>query len=174
MSKFSSLNFGSNLSQRVWQQWQVLSSREKLLLGIMAGFLFVIALYGTWQLHQQAVTQKQQYEQKINDYFWLRTQSANLIENTQQTANNQPMQVVINDMLQKSGIKNAKVATSGDVIQLAFTHDSQAVIGTVFGKLEQMGMPAHQLRIKQDASTKALTVQATFANTDANRSNNTQ
>lgn len=164
MSKLSSLSFGTNISQRIEQQWQVLSAREKLLLGVMVAFLFLVAVYGTWQFHQQAVTQKQQYDQKVNDYFWLRAQSGNLVSDAQQTGNNPSAQAAINELLQKAGIKNAKLIPSGDVIQLAFTHDSQAIVGTMFSELENMGIPASQLQIKQDANTKMLTVQATLTN----------
>lgn len=169
----------ANISKRpklnlidTWQQltvkWQQLSSRDRLALMILAIFLFAMILFATWTLHTKAKQSQQTYTNKVNDYFWLRSQAGNL---KPQDANPltsdghaQPPTMQISSLLNDYGIVNPQIIASGNSIQFSFEHGSQATVSQALSQLQSQGFQLTNLQIRQDPSTHTLQVQASTEN----------
>ena len=148
-------------------RWQALPSRDQLALAILSVFLFLlIGGYGGYSIHQAANESKQDYQEQVADYFWLRAQAGNIDSNalsTGSTVNGEasmPPASRISTLLSSSGITDAQVVATGESVQLSFVHPSQAVVSTALGKLEQQGWQFTQLSMQQDLSDKSIQVQA--------------
>lgn len=143
------------------QKWQNLPKRDQQALGILAVFLLCCGFgLGGYQLNQMANKQKKQYQQNLNDYFWLRAQASNL---SGRSAEEQalPVQVQIEQILMQSGIANPQVVQSSDgEVQLSFVQDSQVQTSQALGRLEQAGWILDRLSIEQDRQSKQLQVEA--------------
>lgn len=146
-------------------RWQALSPRDQLALAILSAFLLLfVGGYGGYTVHQAASDSKGEYQEQVADYFWLRAQAGNIDSNTVNTIDGaaaMPPASTVSALLNTSGITDAQVVAAGDAIQLSFTNASQAVVSAALGKLEQQGWQFTQLSMQQDATTKAIEVQAT-------------
>ena len=146
-------------------RWQALSARDQLALMLLSAFLLLfVGGYGGYSVHQAANTSKNEYQEQVADYFWLRAQAGNIDSNAlnaASTADAMPPASSISALLNNSGIADAQVIAAGDAVQLSFTHPSQAVVSGALGKLEQQGWQFTQLSMQQDLVTKAIQVQAT-------------
>ncbi|MGO2277289.1 MULTISPECIES: type II secretion system protein GspM [unclassified Psychrobacter] len=150
-------------------RWQALPPRDQLALAILSVFLLLfIGGYGGYSVHQAASDSKNDYQEQVADYFWLRAQAGDIDSSALNTSNNNttgeadmPPASRINALLNTSGIADAQVVATGDAVQLSFTHPSQAVVSTALGKLEQQGWQFTQLSMQQDTTNKSIQVQAT-------------
>ncbi|MGP9687606.1 type II secretion system protein GspM [Psychrobacter sp. AOP22-C1-C5] len=149
-------------------RWQALSSRDQLALAVLSAFLLLfIGGYGGYSIHQAANQSKNNYQEQVADYFWLRAQAGNIDSNAMQatsTADGEaamPPANSVSALLNNSGIADAQVVAAGDAVQLSFNHASQAVVSAALGKLEQQGWQFTQLSMQQDPSNKSIQVQAT-------------
>lgn len=148
-------------------RWQVLSPRDQLaLLLLMAFLLLFIGGYGGYSIHQAANNSKSEYQDQVASYFWLRAQASNidsnaLAANTSEAAAEMPAASRLNALLSNSGIIDAQVIGAGDAVQISFNHESQAVVSSALGNLEQQGWHFTQLSMQQDLATKVIQVQAT-------------
>lgn len=149
-------------------RWQALSPRDQLALAILSAFLLLfVGGYGGYSLHQAANSSKNDYQEQVADYFWLRAQAGNIDSNAMNTASTvdgeaaMPPANTISTLLNNSGIANAQVVAAGDAVQLSFNHASQAVVSAALGKLEQQGWQFTQLSMQQDLTNKSIQVQAT-------------
>ena len=154
----------------LWSRWQALSGRDQLALSVLMVFLILfVGGYGGYTVHQAAKASKEDYQQQVTDYFWLRSQAANIDStalatlNSQNDGNAQPPASRVNTLLNGSGIDNAQVVAAGDNVQLSFTNDSQGVVSAALGQLEQQGLQFNQLTMQQDITTKQIQVQATVS-----------
>ena len=148
-------------------RWQALPPRDQLALGFLSVFLLLfIGGYGGYSVNQAAKDSKEQYQQQVADYFWLRSQAGNL-DNNALNASTEGQVVApataVNSLLTNAGIANAQVAAVGDTVQLSFTNPSQALISSALGKLSEQGWQVTQLNMQQDINTKQIQVQATLA-----------
>lgn len=172
----NSVGMGSNvLSERMdsyqnilSSRWQALSPRDQLALAILSVFLLLfVGGYGGYSLHQAANSSKNDYQEQVADYFWLRAQAGNIDSNTMNAASTvdgeaaMPPANTISTLLNNSGIANVQVVAAGDAVQLSFNHASQAVVSAALGKLEQQGWKFTQLSMQQDLTNKSIQVQAT-------------
>lgn len=153
--------YQSTLSAR----WQALSSRDQLALAILAAFLLLlVGGYGGYSVNQAAKDSKEQYQQQVADYFWLRSQAGNIDINAI-SANTDGTVVApatsINSLLSNAGIDNAQVAAVGDTVQFSFSHPSQALISAALDRLSEPGWQLTQLSMQQDINSKQIEVQAT-------------
>lgn len=158
----------NNYQNVLTTRWQALPPRDQLALAILSIFLLLfIGGYGGYSVHQAASDSKNDYQEQVSDYFWLRAQAGNIDSNALNTGNNatgeadMPPASRINALLHNSGIAGAQVVATGDAVQLSFTHPSQAVVSTALGKLEQQGWQFTQLSMQQDLTNKSIQVQAT-------------
>lgn len=165
------------LSQRLsayqnilYSRWQALSPRDQLALAVLSLFLLLfVGGYGGYSMHQAANKSKDDYHAQVADYFWLRAQAGNIDSNAMNAANTTDGSASlspatsVNELLTNSGIVNAQVVATGEVIQLSFNNASQAVVSAALGKLEQQGWQFTQLSIQQDLTDKSIQVQATIA-----------
>lgn len=149
-------------------RWQALPPRDQLALAILSVFLLLfIGGYGGYSIHQAAKESKNDYQEQVADYFWLRAQAGNIDSNALSTGNNangeadMPPANRISALLNTTGITDAQVVAAGDSVQLSFIHPSQAVVSTALGKLEQQGWQFTQLSMQQDLTNKSIQVQAT-------------
>ena len=149
-------------------RWQTLSARDQLALLLLSAFLLLfVGGYGGYSVHQAANASKNEYQEQVADYFWLRAQARNIDSNALNAASStdgvdaMPPASSINALLNNSGIADAQVIAAGDAVQLSFTHPSQAVVSGALGNLEQQGWQFTQLSMQQDLVTKAIQVQAT-------------
>lgn len=149
-------------------RWQALSARDQLALLLLSAFLLLfVGGYGGYSVHQAANASKNEYQEQVADYFWLRAQAGNIDSNALNAASTadgvdaMPPASSINALLNNSGIADAQVIAAGDAVQLSFNHPSQAVVSGALGKLEQQGWQFTQLSMQQDLVTKAIQVQAT-------------
>ncbi len=149
-------------------RWQALSARDQLALLLLSAFLLLfVGGYGGYSVHQAAKASKNEYQEQVADYFWLRAQAGNIDSNALNATNSadgaeaMPPASRISALLNNSGIADAQVIAAGDAVQLSFTHPSQAVVSGALGKLEQQGWQFTQLSMQQDLVTKAIQVQAT-------------
>ena len=149
-------------------RWQTLSARDQLALLLLSAFLLLfVGGYGGYSVHQAAKASKNEYQEQVADYFWLRAQAGNIDSNALNATNSadgaeaMPPASRISALLNNSGIADAQVIAAGDAVQLSFTHPSQAVVSGALGKLEQQGWQFTQLSMQQDLVTKAIQVQAT-------------
>lgn len=163
---FKGLNhFQSVLSSRL----QALSSRDQMALAILSAFLLLfVGGYGGYSVHQAASNSKNDYQEQVSDYFWLRAQAGNIDNNAMQTntpdgESSMPPANSVSALLNNSGIANAQVVAAGDAVQLSFTHASQAVVSAALGKLEHQGWQFTQLSMQQDPTNKSIQVQATVS-----------
>lgn len=142
-------------------RWQALSPRDQLALAILSAFLLLfVGGYGGYTVHQAANDSKNEYQEQVADYFWLRAQAGNMA-NTVGGADAMPPANRVSELLNTSGIANAQVVAAGDGVQMSFTNASQAVVSAALGKLKQQGWQFTQLSMQQDVTTKAIEVQAT-------------
>lgn len=152
--------YQSTLSAR----WQALSSRDQLALAILAAFLLLVGGYGGYSVNQAAKDSKEQYQQQVADYFWLRSQAGNIDINAI-SANTDGTVVApatsINSLLSNAGIDNAQVAAVGDTVQFSFSHPSQALVSAALDRLSEQGWQFTQLSMQQDINSKQIEVQAT-------------
>lgn len=155
----------AKFQQQLSDYWQRLSLRDRLALGFLMGFLLIfIGGYGGYSLYQAADKSKADYHESVADYFWLRAQSGNInAEAHSADASGQPADMLINTLLNNSGVKNAEVIAAGASVQLSFTSDSQAIVGRALSNLQQQGWQFSRLNVQQDSTTKLLQVQATLA-----------
>ncbi|WP_201572605.1 type II secretion system protein GspM [Psychrobacter nivimaris] len=160
----------NNYQNVLTTRWQALPSRDQLALAILSLFLLLfIGGYGGYSVHQVASDSKNDYQEQVADYFWLRAQAGNIdnkVSSAATTVNGEadmPPASRINALLSGSGIADAQVVAAGDLVQLSFTHPSQAVVSTALGKLEQQGWQFTQLSMQQDTTNKSIQVQATVA-----------
>ncbi|MGM8887020.1 MULTISPECIES: type II secretion system protein GspM [unclassified Psychrobacter] len=158
----------NNYQNALWSRWQVLSSRDQMALVILLVFLLLfVGGYGGYSVHQAAKESKSNYQEQVADYFWLRSQAANIDPNALNAASNQdgadamPPASRVNTALNSSGIDNAQVVANGAGVQLSFSHPSQATVSAALGKLEQQGWQFTKLLMQQDVATKQVQVQAT-------------
>ena len=106
--------------------------------------LLFISGYGGYSIHQAAKESKNDYQEQVADYFWLRAQAGNIDSNALSTGNtangeaDMPPANRISALLNTTGITDAQVVAAGDSVQLSFIHPSQAVVSTALGKLEQL------------------------------------
>jgi len=149
-------------------RWQALSSRDQLALLLLSAFLLLfVGGYGGYSIHQAANNSKNEYQEQVADYFWLRAQAGNIDSNALAAANTTdgaeaiPAASSVNALLTNSGIVDAQVIVNGETVQLSFNNPSQAVVSAALGKLEQQGWQFTQLSMQQDLLTKAIQVQAT-------------
>lgn len=166
-------NWSTRLSLQqdlLWSRWQALSSRDQLALSILMVFLILfVGGYGGYTAHQAAKASKEDYQQQVTDYFWLRSQAANIDStalaalDSQNDSSAQPPASRVNTLLNDSGIDNAQVVAAGDKVQLSFTNDSQALVSAALAKLEQQGLQFNQLTMQQDLASKQIQVQATVS-----------
>lgn len=149
-------------------RWQTLSSRDQMALGILMVFLLLfIGGYGGYSVHQAAKISKENYQEQVADYFWLRAQAGNVDTNILNNANDSDARAMppasrVNATLNTSGIEHPQVIAAGDSVQLSFNHGSQVVVSAALVKLEQQGWQFTQLSIQQDVVTKQIQVQATL------------
>ena len=106
-------------------RWQALPPRDQLALAILSVFLLVfIGGYGGYSVNQAAKDSKEQYQQQVADYFWLRSQAGNL-DNNALNASTEGQVVApataVNSLLTNAGIANAQVAAVGDTVQLSLS-----------------------------------------------------
>jgi len=163
----------NNYQNVLTTRWQTLPPRDQLALAILSIFLLLfIGGYGGYSVHQAASDSKNDYQEQVADYFWLRAQAGNIDSSVLNTGNNangnnatgevdMPPASRINALLNSSDIAGAQVVATGDAVQLSFTHPSQAVVSTALGKLEQQGWQFTQLSMQQDLTNKSIQVQAT-------------
>lgn len=156
-------NFQSTLSAR----WQALTPRDQLALGFLSLFLLLfIGVYGGYSVNQLAKDSKEDYQQQVADYFWLRSQAGNIDTNANSISVDGAIvapATSINSLLNSAGINDAQVAAVGDDVQLSFTNSSQALVSAALNKLNEQGWQFTQLSMQQDINTKQITVQATVA-----------
>lgn len=145
-------------------KWQQLSARDRMALLVLAVFLFVMVLFGAWALHAKAKANQQAYTNKVNDYFWLRSQAGNLMpqdaSQLSQDGDPQPLPVQVQSLLGEYGIANPQLMASGTGVQMSFEHSSQATVSQALARLESQGFTFGNLQIRQDPSTYVLQVQA--------------
>lgn len=144
------------------QKWQQLSAKDKFALTILWIFLFAtFGVYGGWQLHTTSKKQQQKFEKKIGDYFWLRSQSANLKDPTNNGAdpnsqNNSPQtdpSQEISNILQGFGVQNPQVVSpSANKVQFNFQTNDQIMINQALNELINKGFQFDNLQITQDPS----------------------
>ena len=148
----------ANLSER----WQQLPSRDQLALVLLGLFLLaVVGGYGGYKLHQSANEQQANYNQAIDEFFWLRGQAGNLSDSTD--ANAQPLPERLNQQLARAGVQSLQVLPAGEAVQISFTHDNQAVISNSLGSLVDSGLSLTQLNMTQNPTSGVITVQATVS-----------
>ncbi len=151
----------------LWSRWQALSSRDQVALSVLMVFLILfVGVYGGYTVHQAAKASKEDYQQRVTDYFWLRSQAANIdstVLDSQNDSSAQPPASRVNTLLNSSGIDNAQVVAAGDKVQLSFTNDSQGVVSAALAKLERQGLQFSQLTMQQDLASKQIQVQATVS-----------
>lgn len=158
-----SLNrYQSTLSAR----WQALSSRDQLALAILTAFLLLfVGGYGGYSVNQAAKDSKEEYQQQVADYFWLRAQAGNIDINAVNASTDGTVvapAASINSLLSNAGIDNAQVAAVGDTVQLSFSNPSQALVSTALDRLNEQGWQFIQLSMQQDINSKQIEVQATL------------
>lgn len=147
-------------------RWQALSSKDQLALSLLALFLLVVmGGFGGYSLHMTAKDSKDNYQEQVADYFWLRAQASNIDSNlSADMAQNGDASLSpasqINTLLNGAGINDAQVIASGESVQIAFSHDSQALVGRALANLEQQGWTLTTLSMQQDPATKRIEVQA--------------
>lgn len=145
-------------------KWQQLSARDRMALMVLAVFLFTMVLFGAWSLHAKAKVSQQAYTNKINDYFWLRSQAGNLMpqdaSQLSQGDDPQPLPVQVQSLLSEYGIANPQLMASGAGVQMSFEHGSQATVSQALGRLDSQGFVFTNLQIRQDPSNHVLQVQA--------------
>ncbi len=145
-------------------RWQALPARDKLALIVLSVFLFLfIGGYGGYTMHIAAKDSKNEYQEHVADYFWLRAQADNIASDVQTSGDAaQPPANRVSTLLNNTGVADAQVAAAGEAVQLSFTHPSQAVVSSALAQLVQQGWQFTQLSMQQDPATKALQVQATL------------
>ncbi len=159
----------SDYRDLLWSRWRALSARDQLALSVLLVFLLLfIGGFGGYTLYQSAKDSKTEYQQQVADYFWLRSQAGNIDSSAFTNDNNegatQPAASRVNALLNNSGINDAQVVAAGESVQLSFANNSQSVVSTALGQLEQQGWQFNQLTMQQDRTTKQIQVQATIAN----------
>lgn len=150
----------------LWIRWQSLAPRDQVALIILSLFLLLcIGGYGGYVIHQEAKKSKEDYQQQVADYFWLRSQAGNIDVNTINASIDDGTTSPANHMnllLTTSGIDNAQVATVGDTVQLSFINPSQALVSNALSKMNAQGWQFTQLSMQQESNTKQIEVQATL------------
>lgn len=113
-------------------RWQALSARDQLALLLLSAFLLLfVGGYGGYSVHQAANASKNEYQEQVADYFWLRAQAGNIDSNALHAASSadgvdaMPPASSISAMLNNSGIADAQVIAAGDAVQLSFTHQAK-------------------------------------------------
>lgn len=165
---------GTTLSERLESyqsmlsvRWQALTPRDQLALAVLSLFLLLfIGGYGGYSINQAAKDSKEQYQQQVADYFWLRSQAGNIDINATNASSDGAVvapATSVNSLLTNAGITNAQIAAVGDTVQLSFTNPSQALVSSALSKLSAQGWQFTQLSIQQDINTKQIAVQATLA-----------
>lgn len=152
--------------QVLYQRWNTLAARDRLALVFLSTFLMLfIGGYGGYSVHQSAQKSKENYQEQVADYFWLRAQAGNIDNSgnsvSSQNDSSQPPANQVNAALNAAGIDNAQVVAMGETVQLSFTHPSQAVVSTTLAQFERQDWSITQLSLQQDEITKQLQVQAT-------------
>ena len=150
----------------LWIRWQSLAPRDQVALIILSLFLLLcIGGYGGYVIHQEAKESKEDYQQQVADYFWLRSQAGNIDVNTINASIDDGTTSPANHMnllLTTSGTDNAQVATVGDTVQLSFINPSQALVSNALSKMNAQGWQFTQLSMQQESNTKQIEVQATL------------
>ncbi len=167
-SSLSNLSRGfSRFESALWARWQALAPRDQLALAVLSLFLLLfIGGYGGYSVHQAAKDSKEDYQQQVADYFWLRSQAGNIDSNAANAPSDGTVVAPansVNSLLNNAGIGNAQVAAVGDTVQLSFAHPSQALIGAALSNINQQGWQFTQLSMQQDTVSKQIEVQATIA-----------
>lgn len=169
-SSGSSHTFSERLSryQSTFQtRWQALPPRDQLALGFLSVFLLLfIGGYGGYSVNQAAKDSKEQYQQQVADYFWLRSQAGNLDNNALNASTDGAAvapATAVSSLLTGAGITNPQVAAVSDTVQLSFANPSQALVSSALSKLSEQGWQITQLSMQQDINTKQIQVQATLA-----------
>lgn len=152
-----SLSAWSEKSQVFWQK---LAPRDQLALSIlMLFFIILVGGYGGYRIHIAAKASKLEYQNQVADYFWLRSQAANIDPKVSLPENTAPPANQINADLLAMGIQNAQVVATGNEVQISFQHPSQALVASTLSQLEQQGWPISKLIIQQDPISQQLSVQ---------------
>lgn len=169
-SPVSGNTFSERLSRyqsTLWTRWQALSPRDQLALGVLSLFLLLfIGGYGGYSVNQAAKDSKEQYQQQVADYFWLRAQASNIDNNALNASTDGQVvapATAVSSLLNKAGIANAQVAAVGDTVQLSFANPSQALVSSALSELSEQGWQITQLNMQQDINTEQIQVQATLA-----------
>ncbi|MGP4713118.1 type II secretion system protein GspM [Psychrobacter sp. DM8] len=157
----------SRYQNGIGTRWQALSSRDQLALMILSLFLLLfVGGYGGYTLHQMAKDSKENYQEQIADYFWLRAQAGNIDSNALISNSAQgealPPASRVTTLLSGAGIRDAQVAAVGESVQISFMNASQAVVSAALSQLTQQGWQFTQMTMEQDETSKAITVQATM------------
>nr|WP_317198973.1 type II secretion system protein GspM [uncultured Psychrobacter sp.] len=157
----------SRYQNGIGTRWQALSSRDQLALMILSLFLLLfVGGYGGYTLHQMAKDSKENYQEQIADYFWLRAQAGNIDSNALISNSAQgealPPASRVTTLLSGAGIRDAQVAAVGESVQISFMSASQAVVSAALSQLTQQGWQFTQMTMEQDETSKAITVQATM------------
>lgn len=157
----------NDIQQQMTTRWHALPSRDRLALIILLLFLLLFGGgYGGYILHNGATKSKADYNNAVSDYFWLRAQAGNINAEANLTSpsdNDQTPTAKINTVINQAGIDDAQVVATGETVQLSFSHNSQALVGRVLGKLQQQGWQFSRLTVQQDSASKQLQVQATLS-----------
>ncbi len=149
--KFGS--FANGRQSELASKWQALPPRDKLALTVLAVFLFVfIGLYGGWELHNKANKQQLNFDKKVTDLFWLRSQAGNLKEQNIQGSESQNLQHQITKTIQQVGITSPTVIQNENKVEFAFGHTSQATINNALNQLQNQGYHIDSLNIHQEQS----------------------
>lgn len=163
--------------RQIANKWQVgkqsfddtlagLSARDKLALSALLVFLFFCLCFFAFEMHGKMQKQQSRFDNKIADYFWLRSQSSNIRADGMagnSEAQTQPLSVQISNGLRQAGVNNPKVAqvgTDAKHVQLSFTQSSQAMLSRSINQLQNMGVTFKRLDVKQE-SDNSFIVQAT-------------
>lgn len=156
----------SDYQHKIASRWQALPSRDRMALGVLMLFLVLfVGGYGGYSLNQMAKKSKSAYQSQVEDYFWLRAQSANIDSTalTAQQGDALPPASKVERILNASGIHDAQIIAAGESTQLSFSHASQSIVSNALGRLEQQGWQFSQLSLQQESATQHIQVQATLA-----------
>lgn len=149
------------VDDKVIKRWHALAPRDRLALSVLLFFLLLFTLgYGGYHVHVMAQKAKLEYEQNVEEYFWLRNQSGRLIADNAQ-ATDSP-QADVEQLLSQYGIEDVQVIASANSVQLSFAESSQMTLSQVLEQLQQRGWSFERLSIEQEPKTRQLQVQATM------------
>lgn len=151
--------------QQLFARWQALPPRDRWALVILGLFLLlVVGGYGGYSLHQAAKDSKEDYQEAVADYFWLRAQADQIDPQTAVQDDTAAVDAAsqVTALLSQSGISSPQVLAVGDGVQVSFSQPSQAQVSSALVNLQAKGWQFSQLLIQQDPNTKIIQVQASL------------